>query len=61
MRKINLSIGLIALFLCIACGSKSSDGSSAGTGVEADSGKTVQLLEQKSLIAVKMCIEFLNL
>lgn len=48
MRKINLSIGLIALFLCIACGSKSSDGSSAGTGAEADSGKTVQLLEPTS-------------
>ena len=48
MRKINLSIGLIALFLCIACGGKSSDCSSAGTVTEADSEKTIQLLEPSS-------------
>lgn|SRR5574344_1654900 len=48
MRRINLSIGLIALFLCVACSSKSSDGSSSEIGAEADSGKTVQLLAPTS-------------
>jgi hypothetical protein len=61
MKKINLSIGLVALLFCVACESKSSNGNSTQTSTEVDPRKTVQLLEQKSLIAVKMCIEFLNL
>ena len=48
MKKFNLSISLIALLLCIACGSKSSNGNSTENSVEVDSDKTVQLLEPTS-------------